>query len=92
MAAGHKILNFLWKVPIRGSQCVCGKVAYCGRDCQRTDWSRHKAACTSFVIRQVFMFFTSTLKPRESKWPHKKGLLCTFYFKGCYVYVGSMLG
>jgi hypothetical protein len=30
--------------PLR--RCRCGKVLYCSAECQRKDWSKHKAVCT----------------------------------------------
>ena len=31
--------------------CVCGEAAYCGRECQRLDWARHKPSCPPYVLK-----------------------------------------
>ena len=31
--------------------CVCGEAAYCGRECQRRDWPRHKPSCPPYVLK-----------------------------------------
>ena len=31
--------------------CVCGEAAYCGRECQRLDWPRHKPSCPPYVLK-----------------------------------------
>ena len=32
--------------------CVCGKVSYCSKECQKNDWKVHKPSCPPFVIRE----------------------------------------
>ena len=31
--------------------CVCGEAAYCGGECQRLDWARHKPSCPPYVLK-----------------------------------------
>jgi len=33
--------------------CCCGQVSYCGKDCQRADWKRHKPDCPPFITKEV---------------------------------------
>ena len=41
------------KAETKGKRCVCGKVSYCGENCQRMDWARHKSSCPLYVVREV---------------------------------------
>ena len=39
-----------------GAKCSCGqchRAFYCGRDCQRADWKRHKRACRAAVAAEA---------------------------------------
>ena len=33
--------------------CVCKKVSYCGKVCQKADWKKHKPSCHLYTIREV---------------------------------------
>jgi len=33
--------------------CVCGGVAYCGTECQKKHWRKHKEHCPPFLVRKV---------------------------------------
>ena len=33
--------------------CVCGKVSYCGEECQTSDWKTHKVSCPPYTIKDV---------------------------------------
>ena len=33
--------------------CVCTEVSYCGSECQKKDWKRHKAHCPPFGIQKI---------------------------------------
>lgn len=35
------------------SACACGKVSYCGVNCQKSDWKSHKPACPPYKIKKV---------------------------------------
>ena len=45
-----------WICSHRPAKFVCGRchsVDYCGRKCQRMDWSRHKRLCAPVIFRQL---------------------------------------
>ena len=33
--------------------CSCGKVSYCGVDCQKSDWKSHKPDCPPFKVIKI---------------------------------------
>jgi len=33
--------------------CSCGLASYCGKTCQRADWSSHKSSCPSFTVQTI---------------------------------------
>ena len=33
--------------------CKCVSVAYCGKECQRADWMRHKLVCASSINKAI---------------------------------------
>ena len=35
------------------NSCVCGKVSYCGLECQKRDWMTHKPNCPPFKIINI---------------------------------------
>ena len=37
----------------RLKSCVCGKVSYCGEECQTSDWKTHKVSCPPYTIKDV---------------------------------------
>ena len=34
-------------------QCVCGRVWYCSKDCQRSHWRQHRSDCDKFLLAAV---------------------------------------
>jgi len=33
--------------------CPCAKVSYCGKECQLSDWKRHKQDCPPFIVKEA---------------------------------------
>ena len=33
--------------------CVCGGAVYCSKECQRKDWTNHRASCHLFTVREI---------------------------------------
>lgn len=40
-------------VPARPQKCVCQKVFYCSKACQKIDWKNHKSNCPPFLVRET---------------------------------------
>jgi len=34
-------------------RCVCAEVSYCGTECQKNDWKRHKGSCPPFCVKSI---------------------------------------
>jgi hypothetical protein len=58
------------ETPSAGSRCVCGQAVYCGQDCQRRDWARHKPNCTPFIIRPVPTKPSIYLSQKANTWKY----------------------
>ena len=47
------VCSLCQRTDLSSLNCTCGKVAYCGQECQRLDWDRHKTDCPLLVVRPV---------------------------------------
>lgn len=36
-----------------GKTCICGQVSYCGAECQKKDWKKHKGSCPPFCVKNI---------------------------------------
>ena len=46
-----------------GKRCAgCGSVAYCGRECQREGWKKHKRFCTRRKLGQDLTGLTGSVE------------------------------
>jgi len=43
----ERICSNCHKTNIKTKPCACRRVRYCNRDCQKSDWPRHKSTCSS---------------------------------------------
>ena len=41
------------KKPEASNSCICGAVSYCGAECQKKDWKKHKANCPPFSVQVI---------------------------------------
>jgi len=41
------------KVETQTNSCSCGKVSYCGVNCQKSDWKSHKPECPPFKVTKL---------------------------------------
>ena len=33
--------------------CVCGKISYCSKSCQKSDWAHHRHYCLPYLVKEV---------------------------------------
>lgn len=33
--------------------CICGKISYCGVDCQKSHWKIHRPSCPPFILKDI---------------------------------------
>ena len=50
--AEMQLCNFC-KAETLKNGCSCGKVSYCGLECQKSDWKTHKPACPPFRVTKL---------------------------------------